>query len=233
MEDTTLTGLLLVNKEPGPTSHDIIDRLRRVTGIKKIGHAGTLDPFADGLLLCFISRSATKMIQGYMHLNKEYIATIRFGKETDTYDTEGKFLNDTGGVSFDTFAPHLPRVLARFRGEIEQVPPMYSALKVKGKKLYELAREGKEIERKSRTVVIEELKLLEVVNEEYPLAVLKIKCSTGTYIRSLAFDIGRELGVGAYVEKLQRTKIGKYSIENSIDAQDLTLEKIKNAIKPI
>lgn len=230
MIEKELVGLLLVNKEAGPTSHDIIDRLRKLTGIRKIGHAGTLDPFAEGLLLCFISRGATKKIQGYMHLDKEYIATVRFGRKTDTYDIQGEVLEDTSGVSFDDFPIRLTKALKKFRGPLEQVPPMYSAIKVKGKKLYELAREGKTIERKPRNVVIEELKLVEVTNDQYPLAVLKVRCSSGTYIRSLAYDLGEELGTGAFLEELVRTKIGKYSLENAIDAKSMTKEDIEASL---
>lgn len=230
MSEKELVGLLLVNKEVGPTSHDIIDRLRKLTGIRKIGHAGTLDPFAEGLLLCFISRAATKKIQGYMHLDKEYIATVRFGRKTDTYDIQGEVLEDTGGVVFDDFPIRLTQALKKFRGPLEQVPPMYSAIKVKGKKLYELAREGKTIERKPRSVVIEELKLIEVTNDQYPLAVLKVRCSSGTYIRSLAYDLGEELGTGAFLEELIRTKIGKYSLENAIDAKTMTGENIEESL---
>lgn len=229
--DNELTGLLLIDKESGPTSHDIIDRLRKVTGIRKIGHSGTLDPFATGLLLCFISRAATKKIQGYMHLDKEYIATISLGSETDTYDREGKVTFKAEEIHFQKILAQLPEVLESFRGKIEQVPPMYSALKVKGKKMYELARQGKEIERKPREVFIDELKLLEVNSGESPSLVVRVRCSTGTYIRSLAFDIGRALGVGAHLTELRRTKIGAFSVEDALPAHDLDLKKIEKAIR--
>ncbi len=203
------SGFLLVDKPVGPTSHDIVDTVRRVLHTRKVGHAGTLDPFASGLLILAVG-AMTKQISKFVGLDKSYEATLRFGASSDTMDRTGKIeQKECAAVS----EAHLETILSEFRGEIDQVPPMYSAKKVGGKKLYELAREGKEIERKPVRVTIHELAL---VSFSWPTAVVRTRVSSGTYIRALADDIGKALGCGAYLEELRRTMIGSYRIEDAV-----------------
>ncbi len=203
------SGFVLINKIVGPTSHDVIDQLRKITGIKKIGHAGTLDPFASGLLIVAIGRAATKEISKYVKLDKEYIADIHLGAKSDTYDRTGIIENISDEV---ISKDKIESVLKEFVGEQEQTPPMYSAKKVGGKKLYELARAGKTIERVPCKINIF---YIELVNYSWPLLKIKTKCSSGTYIRSLAYDIGETLGCGAYLEELERISIGEYYLNDS------------------
>jgi tRNA pseudouridine55 synthase len=213
LKESENIGFILVNKPSGPTSHDIVDHLRRITGVKKIGHAGTLDPFATGLLILGIGRPATKLLGKFLKQAKEYIATIKLGAVSDTYDRTGEILQITNG-KLQITKETIEKTLKNFVGEIEQIPPMYSAKKVKGKKLYQLARQGKSIARQPQKVTVYKIKLL-----KFSKSTLKIKvgCSSGTYIRSLADDIGRTLGHGAYLEELCRTKIGQFDLENAVD----------------
>ncbi|TRZ80107.1 tRNA pseudouridine(55) synthase TruB [bacterium] len=211
------SGFLLINKPAGPTSHDIVDKLRTITGIRKIGHAGTLDPFAEGLLVVLIGREATKKQSDFLKKDKEYIATLFLGDETDTYDKTGKIVNKHSGQL--PTKDQIKKVLKKFKGEILQTPPIYSAKKIKGKKAYELARKGKEVSLKPSKINIKKLELLRY---NVPCLVLCVMCSAGTYIRSLAHDIGRELGCGAYLEKLIRIKSGKFDLKDAIDLDKLT-----------
>ncbi|MBU1119566.1 tRNA pseudouridine(55) synthase TruB [Patescibacteria group bacterium] len=227
-----LTGILLVNKPPGPTSHDMVGMLRRITGVKKIGHAGTLDPFANGLLICLIGRGATKKSDEFMHMDKEYVAVLSLGVETDTYDREGKIVKEYGEVDMGEVQKKLPEVLNKFIGTIMQEPPMFSAKKIKGKKLYELAREGKTIKRTKVPVEIASIEVLDIDTTKSQI-ILKIACGSGTYIRSLAYDIGRTLGVGAYLEELERTRIGQYLLKDAMLLEGCTKEDIKkNCVIP-
>jgi tRNA pseudouridine55 synthase len=210
------SGILLINKPAGPTSHDVVDQIRQITGIKKVGHAGTLDPFAEGLLVVLIGREATKRQAEFLHKNKEYIATLFMGAETDTYDKTGKIIRECGGISLTQ--KEIEGVLSSFRGKILQTPPVYSAKKINGKRAYKLAREGKEIKLEPNKVNIKKLKLL---NYEDPRFALQVLCSAGTYIRSLAHDIGHELGSCAYLERLIRTKSGNFDIKNAIKVAEL------------
>lgn len=214
-------GFLLIDKPTGPTSHDVVDMIRRATGIRKVGHAGTLDPFASGLLLMAVGKSATKLISQFVGLDKEYIATLKFGATSDTMDRTGTITSS--GITCDFNDETLQDALHVFTGKIMQTPPMYSAKKIKGRKLYELAREGKVIEREAREVMVHGLKLLERKGD---IATLESHVSSGTYIRALADDIGSKLGCGAYLEELRRTAIGKYRIEESIKTDSLTLETV-------
>ena len=218
------SGFLLVNKPAGPTSHDIVGRLRRLTGIKKIGHAGTLDPFASGLLLCAVGREATKTINQFVKMDKEYIATIHLGAITDTYDRTGQVIAASADLSPEASAKGegyvapkkeiVEKVVSEFVGEQEQIPPMFSAKKINGRKMYELARQGKTVERQPCAINIYSM---EVLNYDWPLLKIKIKCSSGTYIRTLAFDLGERLGCGAYVAELVRTKISHYDLTDAVD----------------
>ena len=222
-------GFLNVYKPKGKTSHDVVAILRRVTKIKQIGHTGTLDPFAEGVLPICIGK-ATRLIE-YLNDDKAYIGTVQLGKSTTTYDLEGETVN----VSDKT--PDLEEIeneLNNFRGDIEQLPPIYSAIKVNGKKLYEYARKGEKVEIKPRSVNISELKILNY-DQENRILELYIKCSKGTYIRSIAHDLGKNLGCFGHLIKLVRVKAGDFEVENSIKLEDLTdIETVqKHLIYPL
>ncbi|MBR1753525.1 tRNA pseudouridine(55) synthase TruB [bacterium] len=221
-------GFLNINKPVNITSHDVISYLRKITKIKRIGHAGTLDPFACGVLPVAIG-NATRLFE-YFDDDKEYIAEISFGKNTDTFDTEGQV---TEVFDKKISEPEILNILENFQGEIEQIPPIYSAIKVNGKKLYEYAREGKNVELKPRKVTIENLVLKNFNNTEQKAEVI-IKCSKGTYIRSLAYDIGKQLNCGAFLSKLTRTQAGNFYIKDSVNLYDIkTIEDvIKNLKEP-
>ena len=222
-------GFLNIYKPKDITSHDVVSYLRRVTKIKQIGHTGTLDPFAEGVLPVCIGKS-TRLIE-YLSDDKAYIATVQFGKTTDTYDIEGEVLSES---DIKVKEDELLSALTKYFGEIEQIPPKYSAIKVNGKKLYEYARAGVEVEIKPRKVVIEEIKLLSF-DSNLQAAEIYIKCSKGTYIRTIGYDLGQDLGCGAYLSGLKRVQAGDFSVEDSIPLYDLkTVEDVeKNLIPPI
>lgn len=205
-----LEGILLVNKPQGKTSFSLIRDLRRLTNIQKIGHAGTLDPFATGVMIILIGKNYTKLSDRFLLGDKEYLAEVCLGVSTDTYDCDGKIVASSKKIP--SFA-EVQDVLNHFQGEIEQVPPMYSAKKVKGKKLYELAREGIEIARNSAKVQVS----TEFLSYDYPSLTLKIVCSKGTYIRSIAHEIGNMLGCGAHLAKLKRTRSSQFFLEDCLD----------------
>ncbi len=216
-------GFLNVYKPAGITSHDVIAAIRRVTKIKQIGHTGTLDPFAEGVLPVCIGK-ATRLIE-YLRDEKAYTGTVQLGKSTTTYDTEGETvkISDRKLTQAD-----IQKELEFFQGEIEQLPPVYSAIKVKGKKLYEYAREGKEVQVEPRKVNIS---CLEIVNFDVAKqqVTLSIECSKGTYIRSIANDLGEKLGVYGHLIKLIRTKAGDFDINESIPLEKFdSVEKISN-----
>lgn len=217
--------MLLINKPQGPTSHDIVDEVRKITGIRKVGHAGTLDPFAEGLLILLVGREETRQQQKFMGMDKVYEATFVLGEERDTGDLTGKPIGSKFPIS-DNQTPkeEIQKTLKKFTGDIEQVPSTYSAKKIRGKKAYELAREGKEVELKPKKVTVYKLELLDY---KWPKLKIKTKVSSGTYIRALARDIGRELGVGAYVTELRRTKIGEYKLEDATTIDELKQENTK------
>jgi tRNA pseudouridine55 synthase len=204
----------------------VVARVRRALSTKRVGHTGTLDPFATGVMVVLVGK-ATRLAQFLDKDTKEYIADVQFGYETDTGDNTGLRTADFGlGISeiverLDS--TDFDQVLSKFRGEILQTPPMYSAKKIEGKKLYELARQGKEIERKPNRVVISHLELLpdEIRDPQSEIRNLKVVCSAGTYIRTLAEDIGREIGVGAHLSALRRTAAGKFQIGQSISLDEL------------
>ncbi len=209
------SGFLLIDKPVGPTSHDVVDMVRRILHTRKVGHAGTLDPFASGLLIIAVG-AMTKQLSNFVGLDKAYEATLRLGATSDTMDRTGKIeQKECAAISKEAFEA----ALETFRGEIAQVPPMYSAKKIDGKKLYELAREGKEIERKPVRVTIHEL---ELVSFSWPKATIRTRVSSGTYIRALADDIGKTLGCGAYLEELRRTSIGRYTVDRAVSPKELT-----------
>jgi len=208
-------GLLNVNKPPGPTSHDVVALVRRGTRVRKVGHAGTLDPTASGVLILCLG-PATRLSEYAMHSPKRYRAEVRLGVSTNTYDTEGEVTAERPLTGLTT--DRIEAALEAFRGEIAQVPPMYSAIKQGGKRLYDLARAGKEVTRPPRQVTIYDLRLLEAA---LPDVTLDVACSPGTYIRSLAHDLGEALGVGAHLTGLVRTASGSFRVEDAVPLEDL------------
>ena len=216
-----MDGVLNIYKHPGPTSHDIVDMARRALNMKKIGHAGTLDPLAEGVLLLCIGK-ATRLSDYLSELPKEYLAEITFGITTSTYDAEGEI---TSKCDKEVFEEEVREVLKEFIGEIDQVPPPSSAIRYKGKRLYEYAREGIPVEPPSRRVTIYSFELLEF-NKAERKGIFRINCSKGTYIRALARDIGERIGTGAYLSKLTRTKVGPFSAEEAFPASELKRENI-------
>ena len=222
VEDTDLqAGVLLVDKPAGLTSFSIVSRVRRILGVKKVGHAGTLDPFATGLLIVCVGRPATKLISLFMDGEKEYLATLCLGVATETFDTEGDITSrkSIGKLSGDD----IETCLRRFRGLQLQIPPSYSALKHKGKPLYYYARRGIHITKEAREINIATLERTDDKNDLFggeAELTLKVVCSKGTYIRSLAADIGEDLGCGAHLIQLRRTRSGCFSVEKSLTADD-------------
>ena len=223
-----MDGILIIDKPEGITSHDVVSRVRRILRTKRVGHTGTLDPFATGVLVLLIGR-ATRLAQFLDKDEKEYEAVIQFGFETDTGDGTGLRIGDFG-IRIEDVAERLSivdwdHVLAKFRGEMMQTPPMYSAKKIEGKKLYELARQGVEVVRKPVPVVVHELELL---SEEVPIqdsAIrIRVVCSAGTYIRTLAEEIGRDVGTGAHLSELRRTRAGKFVIDQALTLEELAEE---------
>lgn len=222
-------GFLNVYKPVGKTSHDVVAYFRKLLKIKKIGHTGTLDPFAEGVLPICIGNS-TRLIE-YLPDDKAYLAFVQLGKATDSYDTEGNVIFESDKK---VTKEQLVNALTSFEGEIEQLPPMYSAIKVKGKKLYEYAREGKTISVAPRQVTIHKIELKNF-DEEKQEAQVYIECSKGTYIRSIANDLGQNLCCGGYLTRLIRTKAGKFLVEDSIKMQEYkSIEFVeKHLIEPI
>lgn len=224
-EKKQLFGFLNIYKPVGMTSHDVVAALRRVTKIKQIGHTGTLDPFAEGVLPICVGK-ATRLIE-YLQDDKEYLATVQFGASTNTFDLDGEKTSVSGKKVTKS---EVEEALKAFSGEISQLPPIFSAIKVKGKKLYEYARKGEEVEIHPRKVVIENIEL-KVFDEENQQAQILIKCSKGTYIRSIANDLGQNLGCGGYLVKLIRTQAGSFRVEDSFQLD--TVEVEKNFVNPL
>ena len=209
-----MNGIVIVDKPEGWTSQDVTAKLRGVFQTRRIGHGGTLDPMATGVLPVFVGR-ATRGVEFFEHAEKTYEAVIRLGITTDTEDVTGEVLSrQEVAVTEEQFLANLEQ----FRGEIQQIPPMYSALKVNGQKLCDLARKGKEVERKPRTITIHKLECLEFSGET---ARLLVHCSKGTYIRTLCKDIGAALGCGGCMESLRRVSAGSYTIAEAIPLQEL------------
>ena len=225
-----MNGILLIDKPEGWTSHDVVAKLRGILHERRAGHSGTLDPMATGLLVVFLGR-ATRAVEFAEADVKEYSAGIRFGISTDTRDITGRVLSERDA---DFSSEQLDEVLGRFRGDILQIPPMYSAIKVNGKKLYEIARRGGEVERGARQIHIYSLERESCVNGEM---ILNVRCSKGTYIRTLCHDIGQALGCGACMSSLRRTRAGAfdvtqaYSIEQVQDSADSG--NIQNLLLPV
>lgn len=221
-----MNGIIVVNKPLGKTSHDMVYFMRRLTGIKKIGHTGTLDPDAAGVLPVCIG-NATKVADMLTLSDKRYRAELTLGKTTDTQDASGKVLTQrTVNVSAEDIAD----AVMRFVGEIEQIPPMYSAVKQNGKKLYELARQGIEVERKKRKITIHEINITEIDLEGRRVK-LDVLCSKGTYIRTLCADIGEMLGTGAYMSALERTQTGPFTLGESYTVDELEKKRDEGTLE--
>jgi tRNA pseudouridine55 synthase len=232
-----MDGALIIDKPAGITSHDLVSRVRRVTGIRRVGHAGTLDPFATGVLVVCIGR-ATRLAQFLVGLDKEYVANIRFGFATDTQDLTGK-PNGPLMSSNELGKGKIQDVLGEFVGPQDQVPPMYSAKKIDGQRLYRAARAGLEIEREPSAIEVYSIvmvaadKSLQPVNPDGTRDVaVTIRCSSGTYIRTLAHDIGARLGVGAHLAGLRRTAVGQFRIEMAVTLDDLEAGMVEHGGRP-
>jgi len=234
-------GVLIVDKPEGLTSHDVVARVRKILGTRRVGHAGTLDPFATGVLVVCVNR-ATRLVQFLTGDDKEYIATMRLGFATDTGDLTGTpktLVTDAGHITSNK----VQEALSRFLGPIKQIPPMYSAKKIGGVKLYEMARRGEEIERPPVVVEIKKLELLNTAGDSERAPVnagttltefsFRVACSSGTYIRALAEDIGALLGVGAHLTQLRRTRSGSCSIEDAVTLEELAQSGQEDRVRMI
>jgi len=215
-------GILLINKPSGYTSHDIVEIVRKKLKIKKVGHAGTLDPLAEGLLVILVGRY-TKLFQKFSSLDKEYLGIMKLGETTTTGDSEGRIIK--ARPFKDISEEKIKKVFFSFCGEIEQTPPMMSAKRIGGKRLYKLARRGIIIERPPKKVKIHEIKIL---NIQKPFVDFYVRCSKGTYIRKLVEDIGEKLGCGAHVTKIKRIAIGPFRLENAISLEKIDYSHLKD-----
>lgn len=222
-----MDGLLLIDKPAGWTSHDVVAKLRGILKLRAIGHAGTLDPFATGLLVLGIGKG-TKKLTALVGVDKEYEAIIRLGATSDTFDKEGVLTEQT--VEKQPTEQAIEKALDQFRGGYEQFAPLHSAKKIGGKKLYDLARAGKATEemRPKKQVKIDEIT---VTNYAWPELSIRVKCGSGTYIRSLADDIGRALGVGGYCLELRRTKVGEFVVNDALKMDGLTVDQIVGSLR--
>lgn len=222
-------GVLLIDKPAGITSHDVVDRVRRKLRMKRVGHAGTLDPAATGLVIILVGK-ATKLSQYLMGLDKVYEGVAHFGIITDTQDADGETIEEREVPELD--AEKLKAVMAEFMGDQYQTPPMYSAKKINGVPLYKLARKGKEVEREARVIRIKEF---EFDSYEAPIMEFTVACSKGTYIRTLVHDLGEKIGCGAHLKELRRTEIGDFEIEDSLELaefEELDASEIKRWLIP-
>lgn len=234
-----MDGILIIDKPAGITSHDVIARTRRILGERRVGHAGTLDPFATGVLLTLVGR-ATRLAQFLTDADKEYVAIIRFGFATDTGDRTGNPIEPPNVVERNFNEAEIVEALRSLTGWIEQVPPMYSAKKRHGKKLYELARRGETVQRDPQRVSIQEFVPIrtgaEMIKDNrdgtYDLET-RVVCSTGTYVRTLAEDIGKRLGIGAHLAELRRTRVGPFVVEHAITLDDLQVNFADGALGTI
>ena len=217
-----MDGVIIINKQKNFTSHDVVNVIRKKLNIKKVGHTGTLDPNATGVLPILVGK-ATKISKYLIEHDKTYIATIKLGEKTDTGDNEGQVIEEKL-VPTDLKEEDINNVLQIFWGKQKQVPPMYSAIKINGKKLYEYAREGKEVKLEAREVEIYKIQLLEYKNSKIKF---EVECSKGTYIRTLCEDIAKKLGTVGYMEELQRIKVNNFKIEDSVLLDDIALENVE------
>jgi tRNA pseudouridine55 synthase len=225
--DTTAvpTGILNIDKPPHLTSHDVVNHIRRLSGIRRVGHAGTLDPLATGVLLLCLG-PATRFIEYLVGHQKRYLATVRLGQETTTYDSEGPVVAER---PVNLTVAEIEAALTHFQGKISQLPPMYSAVKKQGQPLYKLARQGVETERPSRQVTIDNI---EILQWQPPALYLDISCSAGTYIRSIAHDLGQLLGCGGHISALRRTAVGDFDLATAVPLAELTTATLSQQLLP-
>ncbi len=227
---------LLIDKPAGITSHDVVDRVRKITGERTVGHAGTLDPFATGLLIVGVERESTKHLNEFLGMGKTYEAIVRIGESSTTLDPEGEII-PVGGA--DVTAETIDSAIKSLTGDLLQIPPMHSAIKIGGQKLYELARKGIEIDRPPRPVTISRFDLAPTYNLQpttyhLPLSLpVVIDCSSGTYIRAIARDLGEKLGSAGYLTQLRRTAIGPYGIDQATALNEITKENWKLLAKKL
>ena len=224
-------GALVVNKPKGRTSHDIVDAVRRLVGFRQIGHLGTLDPLATGVLVLLLGK-ATRLVRFYAGRRKRYLAGFRFGYATNTYDSEGVAQGPDSAPELDRET--LERFALESMGHFEQMPPIFSAKKIQGRPAYELARNNEEVVLKTSSVELFEYRLLEI---EGPLVRFSIECSSGTYVRSLAHDMGKRLGCGAHLTEITRTAVGEFSLDQAIELEELSQAaregKFKSRVIPL
>ncbi len=223
---SNLSGILAVDKPLGVTSHDVVNQLRRLSGTRRIGHAGTLDPLATGVMLLGIGR-ATRLLEYLVGLPKTYETAVRLGQTTNTYDAEGEIVAERPFAHLTE--SHIAAALAQFRGPIQQKPPLYSAIKKNGKPLYKLARAGADIDVPAREVTISELTMLAWRS---PVLHLRVICSSGTYIRSLGHDLGEALGCGGYLTALRRTAVGDFTLDQAVALDQLSAANLADHLLP-
>ncbi len=215
-------GIIVINKQAGMTSHDVVSFIRRKLNMRRVGHAGTLDPMATGVLIILLGRT-TKLFQRFVGFDKAYRATLQLGLTTTTADIQGKTIRE---APFEKITSNqLEEIFGNFVGDIQQIPPMVSAIKVKGQKLYQLARRGIEVERPARSIRIDVFKLLQFSS---PYAEFYVECSKGTYIRQLAQDVGEVLGCGACISQIERIKVGPFRIEGAVTLEAFNENHIRS-----
>ncbi len=219
-------GILLLNKPTGITSFALVGRLRKLLNVRKIGHAGTLDPFATGLMVMLVGRNFTRQSDSLLTQDKEYVAQAKLGITTDSFDCDGA---TTGESDHQPSLAEVEAAIAKFQGSIEQIPPMFSAKKVGGRKLCDLARKGQTVERAPVTVQVS----IDLLSYEYPSLMFRARCSKGTYIRALAHDIGQLLGCGAHLTHLHRTRSGQFDLKDALDADALVLDEVLEALAAV
>lgn len=208
--------IFAVYKPVGPTSHDVVNRVRRATGERRVGHAGTLDPLASGVLVVAVGRESTKQLSAIVESEKEYLAGVRLGQSSTTDDAEGE--KSDGPQIEPPLEAEVKEILKKFIGQIEQIPPIFSAIKVGGKTAYKLARQGKAVELRARTVLIKEI---ELVRYQWPEVAIRVVTGPGVYIRSLARDLGQALGTSAYMSSLERTRVGQFGKDQAVLLDEL------------
>lgn len=213
-----MDGLLIVDKPAGPTSHDVVDIIRRLTGVKRVGHAGTLDPPATGVLVVLLGK-ATKLSKSFLNDDKSYAGTFRFGISTDTLDADGLIINESDATGLEL--KDIEKAAEALKGQVEQIPPMVSAIKVNGQPLYKAARQGQKIEIPPRLILIKGFKITGWRPGQIAEADFEIMCSKGTYIRSIARDLGLAVGTGAILSKLIRTRSGRFDISDAVRMEEL------------
>lgn len=218
--DRDLNGILLVNKPGGVTSHDVVDMVRRKLGMRRVGHAGTLDPLAEGLLIVLVGKS-TKLFEKFVGFDKEYFGILKLGEVTTTCDSQGEIVK-RGDVSL-AVEEKIKEAFAKFEGSIEQIPPMVSALRINGKRLYKLARKGITVDRQPRKINIYKLVIEKI---DIPYIEFYAHCSKGTYIRKLAEDIGDTIGCGAHIVKIKRLSVGPYKLQDAVCIDDIDVSRL-------